>query len=299
MGDVDGAAGRGYGSGVIRVLWAAWLLGILWLVPDMGWAQAGADCRANPHLSRAKDEYDRLEFDRAARTLQRAIEYSRNCKWDLAEIYRLKGFVDAVNSERERCQRAFEILLALDPQYSMPANVPPKIRSCFEDALQVAPARRTLAIDHTPPGPALPNAPVAIDVRVVDPLRLVDKVQVFFRREGVNVFTVVAARADEEVSVVIPALSVAPGPEAYAMEYFVRAVDRWDGTMAEAGSIRNPLVFRVQEAKTSKAFYEKWWFWGIVGTAAVGGGVAAAAAIAASGDETTLGITVAGPQPAP
>src|SRR5436309_469153 len=127
------------------------------------WAQQNAsECRPNPHLSRAKDEYDRLEFDRAARTLQRAIEYSKNCRWDLAEIYRLKAFVDAVNAERERCQRAFEILLALDPKYEMPADVPPKIQNCFEDAKRVPVERRELRLVHTPPTEVPPNQPVSL-----------------------------------------------------------------------------------------------------------------------------------------
>ena len=140
---------------------------------------SSADCRPNPHLSWAKDEYDRLEFDRAARTLQRAIEYARNCRWDLAEIYRLKAFVDAVNADRERCQRAFEILLALDPDYIMPSDVPPKIQACFADARRVPPQRRELRLVHQPPTEVPSNAPCALPVRVIDPLLLVDQVQVF------------------------------------------------------------------------------------------------------------------------
>jgi hypothetical protein len=58
---------------------------------------AEPDCRANPHLARAKDQYERLMFDRAASSLQRAIEQPNNCRQDLAEIYRLKAFIDAIN----------------------------------------------------------------------------------------------------------------------------------------------------------------------------------------------------------
>ena len=143
-----------------------------------------AQCRKNPHLSRAKDEYERLEFDRAARTLQRAVEFTRNCRWDLAEIYRLKGFVDAVNNERERCQRSFEILLALDPDYVMAKDVPPKIRSCFEEALEVPQLQRRLDMEHGGIDTVLPDAPLSIDVRLDDPLRLVNEVQVFFEERG-------------------------------------------------------------------------------------------------------------------
>jgi hypothetical protein len=56
-----------------------------------------ADCRPNPHVARAQEQYDRLEFDRAGQTLQRAIEHPRNCKTDLVQIYRLKAQIDAIN----------------------------------------------------------------------------------------------------------------------------------------------------------------------------------------------------------
>lgn len=262
----------------------------------VAWASAArgqtssAECRPNPHLPRAKDEYDRLEFDRAARTLRRAIEHAHNCRGDLAEIYRLQAFVDAVNAERERCQRGFEILLALEPDYIMAPDVPPKIRTCFEDALAVAPSRRELDLRHRPPESATPNAPVSIPVDVIDPLRVVDQVQVWFRRRGVNVYTTVSVRADDEVVPVIPALAVPSDPEGYALEYFVRAVDRWEGTLFEIGSPREPLAVRVEPGRPSRPIYARWWFWTAIGVAAAGAGAAAWAASASPSDDITLDV---------
>lgn len=251
----------------------------------------GAECRSNPHLSRAKDQYERLEFDRAASTLQRAIEYSKNCRWDLAEVYRLKAFVDAVNAERERCQRAFEILLALDPDYIMPADVPPKITSCFDDAVRVPKERRELDLRHQGPTEVQPNAPVSLSVRVVDPLRLVDQVQVYFRRAGVKVYTVVSARADENVSVVIPALSVPGDDKGYDLEYFIRAVDRWEGTLDEAGESKAPLSLKVLPADSSGGgVVSSWWFWTAIGAAVIGGVALAVVATQGGSDAVTLRI---------
>ncbi len=276
-----------------------WLLGILagvfvWpeAVPS-AFAQGGsqAECRPNPHLSRAKDQYDSLEFDRAARTLQRAIEYSRNCRWDLAEIYRLKAFVDAVNAERERCQRAFEILLALDPEFVMPADVPPKIKACFDDAQRVPPARRTLDLVHSPPQIVQPRAPVSLQVQVVDPLRLVDQVQVYFRRAGVKVYTVVSARADDNVSVVVPALAVPAEEKGYEMEYFIRAVDRWEGTLSEQGTAKQPLQFKVAPGDLSSgSLASKWWFWTALGAVVLGGVALGVVAARNAGDSIVLTI---------
>lgn len=249
-----------------------------------------AECRSNPYLPRAKDQYDRLEFDPAARTLQRAVEHARNCRRDLAEIYRLKAFIDAVNAERERCQRAFEILLALEPAYILPSDVPPKIKNCFEDALEVPDDRRTLRLDHVAPGTVAPNAPVAMPVQVEDPLRLVDRVQVWFRRTGVEVYTTVSARADDAVSVVIPALSLSPSKDGYAVEYFVRAVDRWEGTLAEVGGPRQPLRFDVEPGGVGGDVTSEWWFWTVLGVLAVG--AAATAVVVAQGEGGRLPVTL-------
>lgn len=118
----------------------------------------------------------------------------------------------------------------------------------------------------------MPNSPVSIDVKVVDPLRLVDQIQVYFRREGVKVYTLVSARADEDPSVLIPGLSVPPDENGYQMEYFIRAVDRWEGTLDELGDSRHPMVFPVRPGTTGSAgIVGQWWFWTAVGAVVIGG----------------------------
>lgn len=273
-------------ASIARVVALATLIAAAW--EGAAAAQgSNAECRSNPHLARAREQYDSLEFDAANGTLQRAIEYSNNCRWDLAEIYRLKAFVAAVNGERERCHRDFEIFLALNPEYEMPADTAPKIKNCFEDAKAVAPSRRELGLEHQAPDEVQPNAPVSLRVRVIDPLRLVDQVKVYFRREGVKVFTVVSARSDDNVSIVIPALAVAPDPNGYKMEYFVRAVDRWEGVLSEQGSPRRPLAFNVAPGSSGGgAIVTQWWFWTAIGVAAVGVGILGVA-VAGGGSSTT------------
>lgn len=259
-------------------------------VEGEAWARDQAECRSNPYLPRAKDQYDRLEFEPAARTLQRAVEQNGNCRFDLAEIYRLKGFIDAINAERERCQRAFEILLALEPEYRLPEGVPPKIASCFADAEKVPVDRRRLGLSHNEPTVVPPSAPLAISVQVDDPLRLVDRVQVWFRRSGVKVYTVVGARADDAVSVVLPALSLASAKESYQMEYFVRAVDRWEGTLAESGDPLRPLSFQVEAGGGDEPITSTWWFWTALGVVAVGAGAVAVAL--ARGDDGDFDLSL-------
>ncbi len=264
-------------------LFVGWSSGALAQLPSV-------DCRSNPHLGKARQQYDRLEFDRAAGTLQRAIEHTKNCAWDVAEIYRLKAFVNAVNAQQERCQRAFQILLALDPDYEMPSDVPPKIKSCHARALQAPSERRALLFDHQGVVEVRPGNPVAISVTLTDPLRLVDHVQLFFRREGVQVYTQVTGSANPSGTIVIPALSVPPDEKGYRVEYLLRAVDRWEGTLRALGSRESPLRFQVLPAASKESpITSRWWFW--TGLAVVLLGTSAAIFVAQQGgDEVTVQI---------
>jgi hypothetical protein len=280
-------AARGARAGLV-------LLGLVAGAPGPATAQSGgsnAECRANPHLARAKELYEDLNFEDAALTLQRALEFSNNCRWDLAEIYRLKAYVDAVNGERERCHRDFEIFLALNNEWQMPQDTPPKIRGCYEDARAVAASRRELGLAHEVPAEVPPNAPVALKIKVADPLRLVDQVRVFFRRDGVKVFTVVSQRADDVVSIVVPSLSLAPDPEGYRVEYIVRAVDRWDGVLVEEGSSKKPLSFLVLPGTAGgESVVTRWWFWALVG-GAVAAGIGTALMVS-NANRDSLGLRV-------
>jgi len=212
--------------------------------PAAASAQTGATCRPNPHLARALESYRNVDYSGAAGVLQRAIEYYGNCRDDLAEIYRLKGTIDAIHGERERCQRDFEIFLALRPSFTPGSKEPGKIQSCLELALATPPEKREIHLEVQLAAKVEPKTPVPVRIEVRDPLRLVAEVQVLFRREGLKVYTVLEARADDRLSVVIPSLAL-PADGGYAVEYFVRAVDRWGGTLAEVGSAKAPLRFWV------------------------------------------------------
>lgn len=214
------------------------------LAPAAASAQTGAICRPNPHLSRALEHYRSVDYSAAAGVLQRAIDRFGNCRDDLAEIYRLKGTIDAINGERERCQRDFEIFLALRPSYTPGPKEPSKIQSCIELALATPPEKREIHLEVELAAKVEPKTPAPAAIKLRDPLRLAAEVQVLFRREGLKVYTVLEARADDTQSVVIPALAL-PADGGYAVEYFVRAVDRWGGTLVEVGSAKAPLRFWV------------------------------------------------------
>ena len=105
-----------------------------------------------------------------------------------------------------------------------------------------------------------------------------------------KVYTTVTARADENVSIVIPALSLPPDENGYQIEYFVRAVDRWEGTLAEEGTTKDPLRFAVKEGTSSDSgVVGRWWFWAsIIGAVAIVAGVGAVVATQNGSDSVTI-----------
>lgn len=112
-------------------------------------------------------------------------------------------------------------------------------------ALVLLTATATPEILADVPAPAESNAPVSIRVRLVDPERTVARLDLLFRREGVRRFSTVSARADDVLSIVIPALAIPPDPGGYRMEYALFAYDAVGGLLAQQGSRGAPLSFAV------------------------------------------------------
>ena len=81
------------------------------------------------------------------------------------------------------------------------------------------------------------------------------------------------ARATPPATLSVPAPTLAPGAR---VDYYVRALDEHGGVVAESGT--PTLPFRLQVAVPIEArrepprWYQKWWFWTLVGAAAVGAG---------------------------
>ena len=104
-----------------------------------------------------------------------------------------------------------------------------------------------------------------------------------------KVYTTVSARADENVSVVIPALAVPPDEKGYKLEYFIRAVDRWEGTLDEEGTAERPLELAVDPADAGGgSIASSWWLWTAIGAAVIGGVALAVVATQGGGDSVTL-----------
>jgi hypothetical protein len=134
----------------------------------------------------------------------------------------------------EVMRRVIVLWLALAPTVAL-ADVPSRPDGCAA----VRPGQVTLTISE--PKTVEPNAPVSIRVAVSDALRLVDRIDLHFRKKGEADWSRVSAVADEQVSLVLSALAVPPAAESYDIEYRVSAVGACGDVLAEAG----PRSFQV------------------------------------------------------
>lgn len=102
---------------------------------------------ANPALDRAREALDELEYRAAYDALDEALEAGTNTRAEMIEIYRLRGEVAASLGNTDDAVRAFESLLALDPDARLADGVSPKIGKPFATARRKAADRGALALD--------------------------------------------------------------------------------------------------------------------------------------------------------
>ena len=104
-----------------------------------------------------------------------------------------------------------------------------------------------------------------------DSEKMVATLELGYRAADTGAF--MTARVVPPATLSVPAPTLAPGAR---VDYYVRALDEHGGVVAESGT--PTLPFRLQVAVPIEArrepprWYQKWWFWTLVGAVAVGAG---------------------------
>ncbi len=131
----------------------------------------------HPVISEAEEAYDRLDFERAARLFQRAIDAGRLERAQLSRAWGGLALSWAVLGRRDAAEEAFKRALAADPDWKLPENVGPKVRSPFADARAYWQSRAPPSVTVSAEG-AVAKRPVNVSVEVADPLGMVELVRV-------------------------------------------------------------------------------------------------------------------------
>ena len=229
-----------------------------------------ASAKGGEALKLAQTMFAGGHFNDAAGVLDRLLREPDSTRELLAEAYLLRGRVAAGVGDPLAAEAQFRRALELRPAIEIPDP------RGGQEAAALDAARKTtgggLRLVQTPPGEVVPNQTARIDVRIEgDSEKLVAELELGYRAADTGAF--LTARAKPPVTLTVPGPTLAPGAR---VDYYVRALDEHGSVLAESGT--PTLPFRLQVAvpyeprREPSRFYQKWWFWTLVGATAAGAG---------------------------
>ncbi len=224
--------------------------------------------------------YNDLEYPRAIALLQKALATETLTREEKLVTFQTLAFAHVALDKTDEAIKDFEALLRVDGAFALDRTISPRVRAVFEQAR----ARVSTGQGVAPGGAALPTVTPtvtpahvkegqAVDLRLSYPGGVARKVELFYRTRGQYLFSKLTAPVDAsgEVAATVPGLDV----HAPALEYYLVVLDDSGASVAQGGTLPEPLV--VDVAARKQPVYTKAWFWGVLGgVAVVGAGVATA-----------------------
>jgi hypothetical protein len=194
---------------VRATLVAAWLSGA-------AVAAASADDPGAVECERGEQQVRGLEFAPAVVSFEKAISVSRQKPWVIRSYAGLAQAAAAAGNP-EKAHDAFQVLLALAPDWRPPPGASPRVQDPYEKARAFWATQGGFALALSVPSAVPAQQNVTAQVRLEgDPLKLIGRVVVKWRRDdGTSAAQLLAPGAD---SVVIPGAEVMPpGLEVWAV----------------------------------------------------------------------------------
>jgi len=256
----------------------------------------------NDALTKGQQQVDEGDFEDAVKTIEAGIDAPDLTDEQLAELYRLLGLAHLYLGNEDKARDAFEKLLQARPDYELPKNTPPKIRTLYARIKDDIRKRRVRPVTLTVNGVPEQSSGMAVTVEArIDDMALGAKAKLFYRRSGAQNYSstdFARDKADRSMyRAVIPAFELPEEAAAYDLEYYVEVADAAQRRLAGRGDPFTPLTFKVaaktivEDPEKPKAWYQNPWVWvGIgAGAAAVTTGVVIFATQKPTG---TLPITI-------
>jgi len=146
---------------------------IVALAAALSWSPA--PCHANPQYDEALELLERLEYERAYPLLERSLQLGGNDPERVRALLRKLAEVAVILGDDARAQRHFEMLLLLDPDFTLGAGESPKIRERYRLARLRVRGLGSLEARHRWRGSEL-----RVEL-VSDPLALVQEIGIAYR----------------------------------------------------------------------------------------------------------------------
>lgn len=241
----------------------------------------------NQALLEAKILYDNLQYREAMKKLKRAIKVRNNKRRDVVEIYKYMGFIYIVQGQKKNAQRAFELLLKVDPDYEMnPLLTSPKILNFFNRVKEGLAKKDRVIMRHTPATELAAAERIELKAYVVDLHRKLRDMKIYYRRRGDPEYSSVDMQATKEAAAgrgavtylgYIPFIwSVYDEVELF-VEYYIAGLDREGRWVANMGNPKQPISFRINlmsgtipEEARKTPLVKSWWFWTLIAAGVAG-----------------------------
>jgi hypothetical protein len=196
------------------------------------------ECRLNPALEQARVSIEGERPTAALADIHQAHMRRGNCRAQVIENYRLKAMIESLLGDKDRCRKAIEVLLAIDPKFALPKVSKEGLRDCYADAAQGPKDKRALGV--TLGRTAKKDGELQLPLTLIDSLGIVDHARVYFRVKGSGRYAAIDFLPSESKDAAIPLL-LGPKNAAASIEVIVHLLDAWDGVLFELGTAESPL----------------------------------------------------------
>jgi tetratricopeptide (TPR) repeat protein len=236
---------------------------------------------ANKQLQEAKILYDNLQYREAMKKLKQAIKAKNNKRRDIVEIYKYMGFIYIVQGQKNYAQRAFELLLKVDPKYEMnPLLTSPKILNFFNKVKEKVAKKDKVIMRHQPLTELAAAERVELKAYVVDLHRKLRDMKVFFRRRDDPEYSSVDMQATKDAAAgrgaityvgYIPFIWNVYDEVELFIDYYIAGLDNEGRWVANMGNPKQPMSFRINlmsgrvpEGARRTPLLKSWWFWTLI-----------------------------------
>ena len=219
-----------------------------WLAcPSDAWAQKSAQ----DLVQRGRSLFDDQQYEESIQTLSAALLRPNNTKQQRVDIYRLLALNYITLNRKDEAESAVRGLLALQPDYALPANESPRFRDFFSSTQkkweaegrpglikETEAAPTPVTMQHVSPSQVAPGTEIPLSVKLDDPQGRVYDVKLFFRPGSDGKFTEQESQLGSGVAKgTIPGSIVRPP----LVEYFFEGFDKGGLPIVARGDVAAPL----------------------------------------------------------
>ena len=232
-------------------------------------------------LTDARKAVESSDYDAARSLLDKALADGKASPEELADIYRMRGLVDAALGNTAAATTSFGKWLALDPKAALPDGTSPKITRPFAAAQDQAKGREPVKVKTE----TTSDPPTVTLVVVSDPYMMISSVRVFVRADAGKEKTL---EGKKKIPIELP--------KGKRLDLRVEALDDNGNRVAVLGTSEVPIVITGAGAEQvvvthhdkgthegtplppppppehPRPLYLKWWMWTGAAVAVAAGG---------------------------